>query len=166
MVQQIEDALIDAVQGDNEMGTYMGTYLDARKRLSEKVKNRGFWPSRGKGFGKKGKTKFPMRQCKPLAVRIAESDCRLCGQRGHWKAECPKRNHGGASSTSMPKTQMANVLVSVDKELDDDEVDVYVMASQTWPDDVLMSNLPKDQLTGFRKSSPPGAIGVCEGVSR
>jgi hypothetical protein len=66
----------------------------------------------------------------------------------------------------MPKTQMANVLVSVDKELDDDEVDVYVMASQTWPDDVLMSNLPKDQLTGFRKSSPPGAIGVCEGVSR
>ena len=52
------------------------------------------------------------------------------------------------------------------KELDDDEVDVYVMASQTWPDDVLMSNLPKDQLTGFRKSSPPGAIGVCEGVSR
>ena len=69
----------------------MSAYLDARRRLTEKSRSRGFWPIRPKGAGKKGKGKFPFaRGRKPLAVRIAESDCRLCGQRGHWKSECPK----------------------------------------------------------------------------
>ena len=87
VVQQFEDALIESVQSDGEMSTFMNTYLEARRRLTEKTRSRGFWPVRGKGSGKKGKGKPSFqRHRKPLALRIAESDCRLCGQRGHWKA--------------------------------------------------------------------------------
>ena len=73
VVQQFEDALIEAVQNDGEMSTYMSAYMDARRRLTEKSRNRGFWPVKPKGFGKqsKGKGQF-MRGRKPLAVRIEE----------------------------------------------------------------------------------------------
>lgn len=152
MVQQFEEALIDAVQGDAEMGTYMSTYLDARKRLSEKTKNRGFWPNRGKGSGRKGKFKFQGRGRKPLAVRIAESDCRLCGQRGHWKAECPRRTQSGPSGQAAGRAQTANVMISVNQDLDDDEADVYVMAPEMWQPDVLTPTADEDPLTDSRKS--------------
>ena len=125
-VQQFEEALIDTIQGDSEMTAYMSAYLDARKRLSEKSKSRGFWPTRGKGFGKKGKQKNPFnRNRKPLAQRIAESECRLCGVRGHWKAECPGRQ--SMNPPSVPKAQAAaNVMVSA-TEVSDDEADVFLV---------------------------------------
>ena len=66
VVQQFEDALIDAVQGDGEMGTYMSTYLEARKRLTEKVKSRGFWPLRGKGLRDEGQEQVHAPRQKPL----------------------------------------------------------------------------------------------------
>ena len=129
VVQQFEDALIESVQNDGEMSAYMNTYVEARRRLTEKSKSRGFWPVRQKGFGKKGKGKgAPFRGRKPLAVCIAESDCRLCGQRGHWKAECPRRGQMPAAASTNPRTQAANVMVSVNDDLDDDEADVFVMA--------------------------------------
>eukprot|EP00435_Cladocopium_sp_Y103_P074453 s552_g48.t2 len=153
VVQQFEEALIDAVQGDAEMGTYMSTYLDARKRLTEKTKNRGFWPSRGKGGGgKKGKSKFFPRGRKPLAVRIAESECRLCGQRGHWKAECPRRTQPTTSTSGTSKPHAANVMISVNSELADDEADVYVMASNDWQNDVLEPSADEDCAVNSKKT--------------
>ena len=133
-ISDYETAMTEAIQDDPELASALNAYTEARKRLGDRAKNRGFWPlgnskGRGKGFKGRGKGAFKGAR-KSLQQRIMESSCRICGKRGHWKAECPKRNQGGASSTSMPKTQMANVLVSVDKELDDDEADVYVMASQ------------------------------------
>ena len=108
VVQQWEDALLDTLQSDGEMASCLNTYLDARKKLNDKAKNRGFWPSssstsftskgKGKGrFSSKGGTGFRFR--KPLAQRILESECRRCGKRGHWKAECPLRSseHGASS---------------------------------------------------------------------
>ena len=125
VVQQFED-------NDGEMSAYMNTYVEARRRLTEKSKSRCFWPVRQKGFGKKGKGKgAPFRGRKPLAVRIAESDCRLCGQRGHWKAECPRRGQVSSTSSTNPRAQAANVMVSVNDELDDDEADVFVMAEMS-----------------------------------
>ena len=126
VVQQFEEALIDTIQNDQEMTAYMNAYVEARKRLTEKTKSRGFWPVRAKGSGKKGKGKsLFMRSRKPLALRIAESECRLCGVRGHWKAECPKRL---ANSASVPKAQPASAMVSV-TDTCDDEADVFVMES-------------------------------------
>ena len=87
LMAQFEDQLIETIQGSEEMSAYMSSYVEARKRLLEKSKFRGFWPvGKGKGFGK-GKGKGKNR--KTLSQRIAESDCRRCLQRGHWKAECP-----------------------------------------------------------------------------
>ena len=128
VVQQFEDALIDTVQSDSKMTAYMNAYVEARRKLTEKSKSRGFWPIRSKGFGKKGKAKGQaFRARKPLAMRIAESDCRLCGQRGHWRAECPRRHAlGGSSSAGPPKSQPTNVMVSVN-DVSDDEADVFVM---------------------------------------
>lgn len=100
LVSQFEESLIDALQSDTEMSILMSSYTEARKRLLEKSRNRGFWPTpKGKGMSK-GKGKSKSR--KPLAQRIAESHCRKCGQKGHWKAECPQ----GKSS------QVANAMVS------------------------------------------------------
>eukprot|EP00435_Cladocopium_sp_Y103_P017306 s4178_g4.t1 len=131
VVAQFEDALIDAVQNDSEMNVFLSSYVEARRKLTEKSRSRGFWPIRSssgfKGSGKKGKNKsFQFRSRKPLALRIAESDCRLCGQRGHWRAECPKRAQMSAAGSNQPKTSVANVMISA-SGVSDDEADVFLM---------------------------------------
>ena len=99
------------------------SYMDARRRLSERFKSRGFWPTsenKGKGEGKggdKGKrspytSKYAGNR-KSLQQQIMESSCRICGRKGHWKAECPQRG-----SQSTPSTAVAPTLVTVNDELD------------------------------------------------
>ena len=101
MILQFEDAVSELVQNDQELCAYFSAYQDARKRLSEKVRFRGFWAvKRGeKGSGKKGKVKGKGKAS--LARRIANSYCRVCLQKGHWKDECPQRKTAdGASGSS------------------------------------------------------------------
>ena len=91
MVIQFEEAISDAIQSDSDLAAFYSTYQEARRRLSEKVKTRGFWPIR-KGFGKKGSKgggKAFGKGKQSLAARIANSYCRRCNKKGHWKAECP-----------------------------------------------------------------------------
>ena len=102
---QFEDSLVDALQGDPDLAACYNTYVDARKRLSDRNKNRGFWvPNKGHGPNVKGKFKGKPKGWgkgrKPLAQRILESECRRCGARGHWKAECPL-NRSSSTSTAM-----------------------------------------------------------------
>ena len=93
LIVQFENAVVDSVQEDRELSAFFSSYQEARKRLVEKTRSRGFWSnSKGKGsFGKKGfgKQKGKGFRTKSLAQRIAESSCRRCGATGHWKAECP-----------------------------------------------------------------------------
>ena len=92
LMQQFEEALIESLQGDPEVASCLNTYVEARQRLLEKTKSRGFWNNRsqkGKNKGK-GKGSFGQRFRQPLAQRIMNSTCRICNQRGHWKAECPQ----------------------------------------------------------------------------
>ena len=101
-ILQFEEAASDLVQSDQELGALFSTYQDARKRLSEKVRYRGFWSvKKGDRFSKgKGKSKGKGNR-QSLASRIASSVCRLCNKKGHWKNECPLRNQtSGSSSTS------------------------------------------------------------------
>ena len=57
---QFEEGLVEALQSDTEIASCYNTYLDARKRLTDRNKNRGFWNaskgsqqfSKGKGKGK------------------------------------------------------------------------------------------------------------------
>ena len=71
---QFEESLCEALQCDPELAACYNTYLDARRRISDKNKRRGFWGT-SKGFNNsKGKGKFkgkgPGRFRKPLAQRI------------------------------------------------------------------------------------------------
>lgn len=106
LILQFEEAVVDNLQQDPELSAYFSTYQEARRRLSEKIKTRGFWPIRKGEKGKfaggksKGKGKFP----RSLSSRIASSYCRICQKKGHWKNECPERNRDGGKSSSAAST--------------------------------------------------------------
>ena len=48
-VADFEQAASELVQNDPELAAAYSTYVEARKKLSEKVKARGFWPIKGQG---------------------------------------------------------------------------------------------------------------------
>lgn len=100
-------------------------YSDAPRRLSEKY--RGFWPTsrsssqiKGKGFGGKfsgqrGKGGFnPNRQRKSLQDLIMQSNCRACGRKGHWKAECPFKSSAPSTTSQPPSTAPTSVITEQD----------------------------------------------------
>ena len=114
LVMDFEAAASELLQNDEELASAFTAYTDARRRLNEKVRSRGFWPISQKGKpkggwkGVKGKfTKGHPSSRKSLQQRILESRCRLCNQVGHWKAECPNRRDSAgtnARSTQAPTT--------------------------------------------------------------
>ena len=101
-VLQFEEAIIDSIQEDPDLAAFFSTYQDARRRLTERVKTRGFWPVRKGSKGSKGKGKgFKGGGKRTLAQKIANSYCKICWQKGHWKWECPQRpNATSAGSTT------------------------------------------------------------------
>ena len=96
-VSSFEQELEEFLQDVPDMHDAMVSYLEARSKLLEKRRSRGFWPVKfgdkgGKAGGKfKGRGKGK-RQREQLLSRIAQSTCRICHQKGHWKAECPNRD--------------------------------------------------------------------------
>lgn len=100
LVLQFQGALLDTIQEDQDLSAFYVSYQDARRRLLEKSKSRGFWPIKGNKGSRKGKGKGFKGRSKGLAHRIAKSACRLCGQTGHWKAECPQKKTGASGSES------------------------------------------------------------------
>ena len=56
VVAQFEDQILETLQNDPEVASCLNTYLDARKRLSDKAKHRGFWGG-SKGGKSKGRSK-------------------------------------------------------------------------------------------------------------
>ena len=113
LVMDFEAAAADLLQNDEELASAFTAYTDARRRLNEKVRSRGFWPisqkgkSKGGWKGVKGKfTKGHPSSRKSLQQRILESRCRLCNQVGHWKAECPTRRDSAGASSSHRKLQL------------------------------------------------------------
>ena len=105
-ITDLENAAGDLLQSDSELAACYNTYLEARQRLAERAKHRGFWPSsfRGKGKGGKGsvKGKFNRSPKRSLQQRILNSTCRRCDATGHWKAECPLNRSGSSSTSSAP----------------------------------------------------------------
>ena len=121
LVCEYENAMQDAVQEDESLAATFNAYTDARKRLSERFRNRGFWPtssSKGKGKGHKGRGKSSGKgnfgNRKSLQQRILESNCRHCGRKGHWRAECPERNRGSSSAPANSAPTMATVTMIED----------------------------------------------------
>ena len=109
-VQDFEEQVLVTCQDSPELASCFTTYQEARDRLKEKARTRGFWPlkpgmgfkGKGRNGGKKGKgyggpsngsmgtAAFKRRS---LAERIANSTCRKCGQPGHWRRECPQNTN-------------------------------------------------------------------------
>ena len=95
LIADYEDMAAEVLQSDGDLAAAYNSYADARKRLADRFKHRGFWPiGQSKGHGKsapsKGKGKFQGRgqgSRKSLQQRILESHCRQCGKKGHWRAE-------------------------------------------------------------------------------
>ena len=84
----------------------MVSYIKTRSKLLEKRRSRGFWPVKFSGkdgrpaFKGKGRGKGK-RQGEQLLACIPRSTCRICNQKGHWKAECPNRDkHTDGSQTA------------------------------------------------------------------
>ena len=115
LVLQFEGAVMESIQEDTDLAVYYTSYIEARRRLNEKAKSRGFWPvskgSKGGNNQKGSKGKSKGRGFRSLAQRIAESNCRLCGKVGHWKAECPSRKQGSDVSQAgvVPTTALVEV---------------------------------------------------------
>ena len=130
VMQQFEEALVETLQGDPDIAACLNTYVEARKKLQDKARSRGFWSS-GKNFNKgkgRGKSKggfgqfFGQRSRPPLAQRILNSNCKLCGQRGHWKAECPSRDRtDNSSKPSSSAFAGVTVVVPEDSEVLSDQ---------------------------------------------
>lgn len=109
-VADFETAATDVVQADEDLAAAFSMYMEARRKLSEKYRSRGFWPltTKGKSKGYKGKFKGKpaWNNRKTLQQRILESNCRICGRKGHWKSECPNRGStaSNASASTVPVT--------------------------------------------------------------
>eukprot|EP00435_Cladocopium_sp_Y103_P046285 s45_g13.t1 len=125
-VQDFEEQILLTCQDSQELAACFSTYQEARDRLREKARSRGFWPlwgkdanSKGRGGGKKGKAGGPWnnnssfaQRRKSLAERIANSNCRKCGQPGHWRRECPMNSAEKEKTnfTGLAETQSTEVI--------------------------------------------------------
>lgn len=106
-VQQFEQELEEFLQDTPSMHDALVTYIDARQKLQDKRKTRGFWPvqsssnpySKGGKKGKIAKGGGKGKKREQLLARIARSHCRACGERGHWRAECPNRANSSTTQT-------------------------------------------------------------------
>ena len=110
LVSEFENAALEVLQDDSGLSSAYSAYTEARRKLSEKVRFRGFFPigkGKGKSSGKSGKGRFGKgmnRDRKPLSQRILRSQCRRCFQFGHWKDECPLKSQDGGSSVAASST--------------------------------------------------------------
>ena len=121
-ITDFEAAASEVIQQDEDLAAAYSTYMEARRRLSEKYRARGFWPiSKGKSKGKgRNKGKGPwVSSRKSLQQRILESNCRLCGKKGHWRNECPLKSQGSSagSSTAAVTLSLASHMQSTDSAM-------------------------------------------------
>ena len=125
LIADFESAVMDLVQSDEELAATYTAYTDARKRLNDKMKSRGFWPLGKKGAGKSKGAKGPKGKFhkgsnrKSLQSRILESQCKACLRMGHWKAECPYRNDASNSRPSQTPVQAPTSFTQVDVQVSD-----------------------------------------------
>ena len=153
LVADFETAATDLLQGDEDLALAYNAYTEARRRLSEKVKFRGFWPvhqgSKGKGRsggrGVKGKFNYKGTSRKTLQQRILESKCRICGKVGHWKAECPQR--GSTSEGSYNRSSSSQAPTSfVQAHADETLPDSLPLEFLQLPMNTLSIDEPRDEL--------------------
>ena len=93
----IERDLEDMFQDVPDLHQALISYQEARGKILERKKSRGFWPStstpgkgKSKGYGKFQSNRKESGK-RSLLLRISRTHCKACAEKGHWKAECPNR---------------------------------------------------------------------------
>ena len=129
LIQSFEKDLEDMFQEIPDLQHALISYQEARGRIREKHRSRGFWPvkgggksGKGHGFGGKGFRKGRGKQ--ELMERISRTHCKLCGEKGHWKAECPRRGQEPAQANYVTEP------AGEDLTYNDDQVQFEVIESQ------------------------------------
>eukprot|EP00435_Cladocopium_sp_Y103_P002596 s5225_g1.t1 len=180
LIADFEQAASDLIQEDPDLSAAYTSYQDARRRLAEKFRNRGFWPTsraggsntaptKGKGFGKgggKGRGSFGgMKPKRSLQDRILNSFCRQCGRKGHWRAECPYRQSnpsqsGGNSAPTATTGSMPTSTLTVDQEDAALPLEFLMIpeVSESTLDVPVPSFMPICVSQGFHKSHYQGMI--------
>ncbi|CAL1130052.1 unnamed protein product [Cladocopium goreaui] len=151
-VSTFEGEFEEFLQETPEMYEALTSYIEARSKLVEKRKSRGFWPvkgkgksfkGRGKGFGKRSKDREALLQ------RISKSHCRRCGALGHWKAECPQASQ--TEKSAMPSSSAtAHVVI--------DERPQEIFQASTDTDEVISEDeyeLPSVEARNVRTMRSP-----------
>ena len=107
--QQFEEAVLEVLQNDSETASCYLTYSEARKRLSDRNRKRGFWspgPSQSgaKGFKGRGKRKICSEKSSAVGRQNPRVRVPAMWTTSHWKAECPLRHSSNnTSSAGVPK---------------------------------------------------------------
>ena len=142
-IQAFEQDLSDMFQEVPDLQQALISYQEARSKLTEKRKFRGFWPSKGKSksAGKGSASGYRKGSSKgfgkaDLLAKIARTNCKICGEKGHWKAECP-RNNGAKDSVNLASHMPSFVVASP------------IIENNT--DHVIVENLPEDFEEEFEK---------------
>ena len=146
VMSQFEDLIIDCIQNDSEAAACLNAYTEARQKLILKAKSRGFWgkggKDRGKGKSKGFKGPKGFQSNRPsLAQRIAESTCRICNQKGHWKWECPNKDRARSSSTNPSNSSGPQAFAGV--------TSVETIGPETTEWDILTMMEPPEEATAF-----------------
>ena len=91
-----EQDLEDIFQNVPDLHHALVSYQEARAKILDRKKSRGFWPASGKGKSK-GYGKYNVNHKGNgkgnLLLRISRTHCKACGEKGHWKAECPNKGN-------------------------------------------------------------------------
>ena len=144
-VQGFERELTDPFQEIPDLHSALVSYQEARGRIVERKRNRGFWPlkggstGKGKGFGNKGFRKGQSKGKDELLARIARTHCKRCGELGHWKAECPLK---------MTKESQANV-ASASHEAEENDLFEQVLIEEINSDFEVGSETGNNDQTAF-----------------
>ena len=138
LITDFENAATEWMQTNEDLAAALNAYTEARRRLGEKARHRGFWPVQGKSAAK-GRGKFSSKGVKgkfhnkgsrkSLQQRILESRCRICDRVGHWKAECPQNpmrqssgDGGSVSRSSMPAAPTSYVQATAHQDIAIDQL--------------------------------------------
>eukprot|EP00435_Cladocopium_sp_Y103_P017364 s1359_g4.t1 len=157
LIKEFEDQLIEVCQENQDLAMCYTSYAEARTKIRERLRHRGFWPSGQKGRGKGGKKGHKgdwgknSSKKQSLAERIASSHCRRCGARGHWKWECPAKDGN---------KEDVNVVFATDPTDLEPEILEALPTGARGPGTIeeLFEMMAEKDCRGFSCSQPPGIV--------
>ena len=96
LVCEYESAMQDTIQEDEELAQAYNAYTEARKRLSDRFKNRGFWP--GIAVPPKGNQRVPK-----VRVREASRETEKACSKGSYRVQLPSLRQKGSLEIRMSR---------------------------------------------------------------